>query len=107
VVVVTGGGDVVLGNGIVDPDPAVLVVGDADTAPHAAVTQKHEVVAMRTQRGLRITSVMARSGVRPDAPCSASILPHHDSGMKVLDGAAVFGTPDSLRSRRAVRRDPL
>jgi hypothetical protein len=94
VVVVTGGGDVVLGNGTVDPEEAVLVVGDADTAPHAAVRQKHEVVARRTQRGLRITSVMARSRVRPVAPCSPSILPHHDSGMKVRDAAAMSAAPD-------------
>jgi hypothetical protein len=93
VVVVTGGGDVVLGDRTVDPDPAVLAVGDADTAPHAAVRQKHEVVARRTQRGLRITSVMARSGVQPGAPCSPSILPHHDSGMKLLAADGISATP--------------
>jgi hypothetical protein len=94
VVVVTGGGDVVLGERTVDPEDAVLVVGDAETAPHAAVRQRHEVVASRTQRGLRITSVMARSGVQPGRPLLPSILPHHDSGMTVGDVARMPAASD-------------
>jgi hypothetical protein len=42
VVVVTNGLDSALDVGTVDPDPGVFVVGDADTAPHAATRRKQD-----------------------------------------------------------------